>query len=60
MTDLRELKALSSLWERFVGAKPRWEGQTGRLQQNCVRRLKGNTALLKTVKKNVLYVDLYL
>lgn len=46
-THPRELEALPSLREGFIHAEPRREGQTGRLQQDCVRALDGDTVLLK-------------
>lgn len=46
-THLRELETLPSLWEGFIHAEPRREGQTGRLQQDCVRGLDGDAVLFK-------------
>lgn len=50
-TNLRELEALPGLWEGFIHAEPRCEGQTGRLQEDCVRGLNGDTVLFKKREK---------
>lgn len=49
---------LADLWEGFIDAEPRQQGQTGRPEQDSVRRVDGDTILFTHRQTNTIKIRL--